>query len=263
MGRRRHYRLTVCAIFREEAPFLDEWLRFHAGVGVEHFYLYNNFSTDDYQAVLAPWIERGMVTLRDWPIPVGQLGAYRDCVARHWRDAAWIAFIDIDEFLFAPNGDDIPTVLQDYADLPGLLVYGTFFGSSGHDRRPVRPVTEAYTWRAGVDFACSGKTIANPRHIRTIGNVHLFRYWTGETLDTSRRTHEVGRIAPVFDRLRFHHYWSRSLEDLHVKVGRGDASTPDQRHLPWHLDYESKLNEIEDRSILEIATRVGVRHDGV
>src|SRR6185437_4229751 len=47
------YPLAVCAIFREEAPFLDEWIAFHHGIGVRHFYLYNNFSSDHFRQVLA------------------------------------------------------------------------------------------------------------------------------------------------------------------------------------------------------------------
>ena len=73
---------AICAIFREEAPFLDEWISFHIGVGASHFYLYNNFSTDNFRQVLEPWIAHGTVTLIDWPRPVGQLSAYRDCVKR-------------------------------------------------------------------------------------------------------------------------------------------------------------------------------------
>lgn len=30
--------LAVCAIFRDEAPYLAEWIEFHRLVGVEHFY---------------------------------------------------------------------------------------------------------------------------------------------------------------------------------------------------------------------------------
>ena len=41
--------LAICAIFREEAPFLDEWITFHVGVGAGHFYLYDNFSTDSFR----------------------------------------------------------------------------------------------------------------------------------------------------------------------------------------------------------------------
>ncbi len=43
-GRTEH-ELAICATFREEAPFLDEWISFHIGIGVTHFFLYNNFST--------------------------------------------------------------------------------------------------------------------------------------------------------------------------------------------------------------------------
>ena len=39
---RLQHELGVCAIFRDEARFLDEWISFHAGVGATHFYLYNN-----------------------------------------------------------------------------------------------------------------------------------------------------------------------------------------------------------------------------
>ena len=37
-----HY-LAICAIYRDEAPYLREWIEFHRLVGVEHFFLYDNF----------------------------------------------------------------------------------------------------------------------------------------------------------------------------------------------------------------------------
>ena len=178
----RHHRLAVCAIFRDEASFLDEWLRFHSAAGVGHFYLYNNFSTDGYRAVLKPWIDRGLVTLYEWPHETGQLAAYRHCVQNHWRDAWWIAFIDIDEFLFSPASNNLVPILDRYTDVPALVVYSLFFGSSAHQNRPLAPVTMSYLRRARVEVASSGKTIANPRRIRAIKNCHIFRYWKGAEL---------------------------------------------------------------------------------
>src|SRR6266480_3576021 len=75
------YYLSACAIFRKEAPYLAEWLVFHLGVGVEHFYLYENRSTDDFRTVLAPFVERRQVTLADRPKPQGQKAAYRHCLS--------------------------------------------------------------------------------------------------------------------------------------------------------------------------------------
>ena len=128
---RIEHELAICAIFREEAPFLDEWISFHVGIGVTHFFLYNNFSTDDFEAVLAPWIARGYVTLTDWPVPVGQVSAYQHCIRLVRGGCRWLALIDVDEFLFSPSTLDIRAILARYSDLPAVEVWQLFFGSGG------------------------------------------------------------------------------------------------------------------------------------
>ena len=47
-------------------------------MGVERFFLYDNFSLDDHQEVLAPYVDEGVVVLHDWPDFPGQLSAYDD-----------------------------------------------------------------------------------------------------------------------------------------------------------------------------------------
>lgn len=247
------HQLAVCAIFREEAPYLDEWLAFHAGVGVTHFYLYNNFSTDNFRDVLRPWIRRGMVTLTDWPVPAGQLSAYRQCIKRARNECCWLAFIDVDEFLFSPQTTDIRTILTEYADLPGIAVWQLYFGSGGHVTRPAMAVTEAYLKRAAVTRT-TVKSIANPRLIYKVG-IHVSKYWIGEGLDTARRR-VTGGIEPVLDRLRINHYWSRSIEDLETKIARGDASSPAARDFDWHFDFEKTLNAECDESIVPLARSI-------
>jgi hypothetical protein len=257
LARRPHYELAICAIFREEAPFLDEWLTFHSGIGVTHFFLYNNRSTDAFRPVLDPWIARGAVTLHDWPQAVEpQLPAYRHCVRNYRHIARWIAFIDLDEFLFSPRMVDIRPILRDYIDLPGVLVYQLFFGAAGHATRPPTPLANAFIRRATPDKVCGGKTIANPRMIYAVRSPHVFKYWSGEALDTLRRALPKGRTEPVFDTLRINHYWSRSIEDLRTKVQRGDASSRRPRILEEHFVYEAQLNTVEDRSILPITAAI-------
>jgi len=252
-GGYRH-ELAVCAIFREEAPFLDEWLEFHAAVGATHFYLYNNFSSDDFRSVLDPWISRGLVTLTDWPIPVGQISAYQHCLKRARGECRWLALIDIDEFLFSPKTLDIRDILDRYSDLPALDVWQRFYGSAGHVARPALPVTEAYLKCAALSMGTTVKSIANPRMIYKVG-VHRSKYWLGDSLDTSRLHVEIDR-KPVFDVLRINHYWSRSIEDLDTKIRRTDASTPVPRDPVWHFNFEKKLNVETDDTILPVARAI-------
>ncbi len=46
--------------------------------------------------------------------PWGLSVAFDDCLERHRRDSRWIAFIDIDEFLFSPTGKGLPDVLAGF-----------------------------------------------------------------------------------------------------------------------------------------------------
>ena len=46
--------LAICAVYRNEAPYLREWIEFHRLVGVERFFLYNNRSTDTTWAYYSP-----------------------------------------------------------------------------------------------------------------------------------------------------------------------------------------------------------------
>ncbi|NJO79378.1 MAG: glycosyltransferase family 92 protein [Cyanobacteria bacterium RM1_2_2] len=83
-----------------EAPYLLEWLEFHKLVGVQKFYLYDNGDGIDTIGILYPYFESGEVILHDWPVAPGQLPAYKHCLQTYSQDSEWIAFIDLDEFLF-------------------------------------------------------------------------------------------------------------------------------------------------------------------
>lgn len=55
-NRELKYKIALCLIFKNEAPFLKEWLDYHLTIGVDHFYLYNNNSDDNYLDVLNTYI---------------------------------------------------------------------------------------------------------------------------------------------------------------------------------------------------------------
>ena len=82
----KKYKVSICAIFKNEGPYLKEWIEFNHIVGVEHFYLYNNNSEDDYVSVLQPYIDSGLVTLCEWPQNHKQMECYIDCIERFTGD---------------------------------------------------------------------------------------------------------------------------------------------------------------------------------
>jgi hypothetical protein len=264
------HRLAVCAIFRNEAPFLGDWLLFHAGVGVDHFFLYNNESDDDFLSVLRPWIDRGMVTLKDWPGKVAQKRAYNDCRRQARSRCRWVAFIDIDEYLFSPATHLLPDMLKEYDEYPAIFVYWHVFGSSGNVARPAVPIVEACTLRFDLTQPIPprgkttgnpvlGKSIVNPRLVQDVG-IHFSKMKAGRAIvDEQRRLTPRGSLTRErhsTDRLRINHYWSRSIEDLREKATKRNPANGDTRVLEAMLAWDTHLNSVRDLTIIPVWERV-------
>ncbi len=251
---RLRYELTACLKFKNAAPFLAEWLEFHLLVGFEHFYLYNNNSSDDYRASLEPYLRAGVVTFTEWPQFPAFPKADEDCIARHRHEARWIAFLDDDEFLFPTRTEDVRKILRSYERYPAVAVHWLMFGSSGHVQRPSGLVTESYL-RRQEQVASAIKSIVNPRRIASSKSTHYWLYRDGElAVDEKKRSVKTsGSKEATADILRINHYWSKSLEDGKIKVAKGAVDqwaieNPRSMEL-WH-ETDKGLNAVEDRTIL-------------
>lgn len=230
--------LSICAIYRNEAPYLREWVEFHRLIGAERFFLYNNRSTDEHRQVLAPRIEDGTVEVRDWPLFPGQKAAYDHCLAEHGAESRWIAFIDIDEFLFSPTGRPLSKVLVDYERWPGIGVNRLRFGTSGHRVRPGGLVIEHYVRRAPRGRYLV-KSIVDPARASRCLTAHVFGYKDGFAVDERERplvhaNESAANLPPenasytesfTASRLRINHYATRSEEEFRRKVERPQADT--------------------------------------
>ncbi len=234
--------LSICAIYRDEADYLAEWVEFHRLVGVERFFLYNNFSKDHHREVLAPYVEEGIVTVRDWPVldgRVGQIPAYNDCLRWHRDDSRWIAFIDLDEFFFSPGGESLPAVLAEYEQWPAVAIRWVMFGTSGHKTKPPGLVIDNYQRRIEFDGGINMKTVADPRRVTTCLSAHHFGYPYLSAVDENHFPMRGTRVpSDSAARLRLNHYHWKSEEEYVAKCARMRSvgrprEVPDAAHFEW------------------------------
>lgn len=141
--------LTVTTMMRNQRRWIREWIEFHLLVGVQHFIIYDNDSTDHPIEVLQHYIDEGLVTLIPWPpktLPSRypartaieqwqdtwfrdsletcldkswtihqqgpcQLAAFMDAI---WRTkdgvSRWLGVWDVDEFIYPPTGSRYSTL---------------------------------------------------------------------------------------------------------------------------------------------------------
>lgn len=162
--RKLKYRISLCLIFKDEAPFLKEWIDYHLTIGIDHFYLYNNNSEDNYLNVLEPYIGGGLVTLIDWPEPYSQFKAYKHCFDTYRLESNWIAFIDADEFICPKYDTDINDWIKKFDKYPSIMIHWLIFGTGGQITHDInRWVIEQYfsSWDYLYRY---GKCLINTRY---------------------------------------------------------------------------------------------------
>ena len=275
------YTLTVSAIFKDEAPYLKEWIEYHKMMGVEHFRLYNNDSEDEYLTVLAPYIEKGEVSLVEWPSSkkqlhrwafLTQLPACHDAIKYYEHKSKWLALIDIDEFLLPLEAPDIVTFLQDFESYPGVVLNWQCFGTSFVNEIPQgNLLIETLTLKA-EEFSSRNiavKSIVRPEYVdieKMAWVPHTFHYLTNtpavfpnkeerpENLDTSTWkvcvekaviNHYVHRTESYF--------WNVKIPKK-LRMENGGVITP-KYVASWYDD----CNQIEDKKILRFVPELKKR----
>ncbi len=157
------YRISLCLIFKDEAPFLKEWIDYHKTIGIDHFYLYNNNSTDNFMEVIDPYVKEGTVTLIEWPMERSQNKCYEHCLNTFKDETNWIGYIDADEFVVPKYKDNINEWFSKWSRFPAVKIEWLQFGTSGiinHDYH--KNVIEQYV--ACWDKFWLGKTFVNTRY---------------------------------------------------------------------------------------------------
>jgi hypothetical protein len=225
------YKVSLCGIFKNEGRFLDEWIRYNIVIGVDHFYLYNNNSTDNYLQVLSPYIEQGIVDLIDWPFDHSQMQAYEDCYLKYKNETNWLTFLDVDEFVCPISTDNIQSWLSDFENYPGVAVYWRQFGSNGkliHDNNQL--VIEQYT-QCWPMLGAYTKMFCNMNFpMVDFDNMHVFHSVIGGIKIPpinqfkkiiSNGIHRKSIIGGI--KIQINHYWNKAHDCFEIKINRTDA----------------------------------------
>lgn len=245
--------LNVCAIFRNEAPYLAEWIEFHRLVGVERFYFYQNNSEDDWEPVLRPYVQQGVIEVQQWPVEApSQLPAFRHHIGRHRGERGWTAFLDCDEFLFSPIHQTVTEVLNNarFDNCGAIGVNWMCFGSGGEERRTEGPVIERFVFRPPDDFGANAnfKSIIRMDRIEGVGgDAHFFRVRGGTWTDAGDLITAPLVAPPRHELLRINHYVTKSREEWLKRIAHGRVDMPCRRDPTEFEMYQSQ--DVHDTTI--------------
>ena len=252
--------LGLCAIIKDEDPFLEEWVAYHMSLGVETFYLYDNASeipVRDSLRRFSSLATGASIMVYDAPGKMQQMPAYHHCLAKHADDCRWIAFVDSDEFITPSRADSIPAMLAEFEPYAGLALNWRTFGSNGHKLRPQGLQIENYTRALEDSHGMHSllKSIVNPRSAKFFPNPH-FCLLRNEAEHIVSEDHlpidRAERPGATWDKGRISHYFYRSSQDFHLKTLRPRADNGEARP----KGAKPPVGEVEDRTAARFADGV-------
>jgi len=257
---------------KNEEKYIEEWARFHLLVGADHFFVYNDGSTDRTIEILRDVVPSGLLTVTSWkngePYDVrrdryldNQVLAYVHAVANFGGDYRWMTFIDTDEFILPKRNESIEEALSAVGGFPNVSLPWHMFGRSGHMEKPEGGVLANFTERADNPVSelagvCNFKCIIDPCQVTQIA-IHGCKTRN----EGNQSCNDVGKIAALDQRatkefysadiLQLNHYYSKSEAELRDKLARGSASPISGRHYS-ELVRETVAN-IEKKTVQDLS----------
>lgn len=230
------YRLSIVSVMKNFADGIEEWIEYYLLLGISHFYIYDNESTDNLKKRLEQYIKNGKITYHFYPGDVVQNYAYNHAICNYKNETEFMAFIDDDEFIVPKEDKLLPDVIDEIIKknsmkprmekIGGIGINWRIYGTSFHKKKQKGMVIENYTLRAD-DFHQTGrviKTICNPRVVKGfLFNPHACIYKKGYCCisENGDIVKNASSEFPSYNTLWINHYRSKSEEELIAKFERG------------------------------------------
>jgi len=249
----RKYFLSVVAIFKNEADVMKEWIDHHLQQGVDHFFLVNHNSTDNFSSILSRYGRNKITVLNDTRM-YSQVKIMNELIHKIKRDTDWIMSIDLDEYMYVRQtsqskqyGSTVSSALSVIEKENNLscqiLVNWIIFGSSGHIEQP--PSVRMNFTHCNPSRSHLTKFIIKSNDFVNYGVHHSSckgERWLNQCLTEHKMKCNLSEAV-----LALNHYPIMSWERFkRVKMTRGDVNLPhaqDIRDENYFRNYDKMTDE--------------------
>jgi len=285
-------RLGLLAIFRNEAHILDEFISFYKLQGIDHFYLINNASEDDYLPIIEKhskyvtlyhdnYVESTTYLDKGGP----QLPAYNRVLKEVKTD--WLYVCDLDEFAYIRNNSEFKNIkdfiVKTSESYDQVLIPLRIFNSGGNIEQPSSVVRG---FLQGQELVCNHQCLTKPiartalidsirinycimkdMSITANSSLESFSYLFNASYAPRGSEAAITFFRTVFDWSRPHvvsnHYVVQSYEWFwSVKAKRGTATWhggPSQEASEWFSwvwDRYDGLNMVYDDEVISVLQKL-------
>lgn len=257
----KRYYFSVCAVFKNEAVNIHEWISHYLLEGADHIFLVDNGSNDKFMTSVQPFIDYGQVTMMINNKPHAQQEILDHYILPLLNVTEWMLNVDLDEIVYAAEGSISEVLSTIPCTIATISVPWKMFGSSGHKQHPSGSLVKNFQWRSSAVKSANFKAFFRSS-MTTKFHIHHAEV-TGErlTLEIGKdcsdnagctRAMQAGFMTAA-NALQLNHYAIQSLQwFVKTKMSRGDATqaeTDNVRNFGYFESYDAGSNQIEDAEL--------------
>ena len=260
--------MLICAITKQENLYLEEFIVYYIRLGIKKIILYDNNDLDDKNLndLLNKTIFQNFIDIIDYRgIRYAQKKAYNDCYNSNKNIYNWIAFFDIDEFLYLSGFQNINQFLSlsRFKKCSSILINWRYYGDNEFIYYEPKPLKIRFTkpfkfpknHTINIYFYAAAKSIIK-------GGLNITWTHFPHFLNSSTICRPNGSIVrnplspPNYSNAFIKHYATKSIEEYLIKLFKGKVNSPYSLDLEtlkfWINKYYFLFNKKTKKKILFI-----------
>ena len=201
----KKYFLGILTYFKNERSSIYEWILHYKKWGVDHIWMIDNGSEDNYN--IDEFINEGFVTVYKEP-QLEQQNSYSKYITEIKKEVKWLGVFDMDEFLYSKEKDNLKQVISNInQDNKIISIQMTiFFPSTFESKESI------------IEMNIQRKCFDSNKHPKCLFNLDLINRVSIHGFGVDKKLH----LTADKTLLCINHYRYGSFEYLYgIKEGRG------------------------------------------
>lgn len=260
------YNVSILTMFKNESMIIKEWLEYYIKKqNIEHFYLIDNGSTDNYEEKILKYSNYYDLIKDDYrqQFETQKVLFNKYFLDKIKKESKWIIVIDIDEYIYCTNNQTINTFLLsiNMDEYNSIYIPWKIFGSSNYNKQP-KDIINSFTLRENnnniLDRITKWQTgffkeICLTENINTL-NIHECETKKQKAIYKKKELITNPNIYLINFPIKLNHYMVMSkeyYEKIKCSRGGGASSKCYKYTMNYFNDTLKQFNMIED---LELKT---------
>ena len=259
-------KVALCIVARRENKYIKEFVDYYRKLGIKKIFLYdnNNDNEENFESVLKKEIQINFVEIVDYRgLYKPQFRAYTECYNNNKNDFDWIAFYDVDEFLYLVNYTNIHQFLSQPSleKCQSIIINWKYYGDNNnlyYERKPLlERFTETYNYNEikkddDKYFIAAGKAMVR-------GGLNISWYHFPHYLKDIVNCRPNGNLLknplsyPNHSNAFIKHFATKSTEEYALKMFKGTVNSSyksNKENITYLIkNYYFRINKVTEEKI--------------